>query len=47
MNLLCKIGMHRYKKRGSYTHFTSNIKDVRYECSRCGKTKNNIVIKRD
>lgn len=45
LKILCKIGFHKWEKAGGYTHFSSNVKEKRYICARCGKRKNKIITK--
>lgn len=39
MNILCKLGMHKWSKTRTVFHFESNVKDCEQYCMRCGKIK--------
>lgn len=38
-NLLCLIGLHKWKRSGGLNIYASNVKEKYFTCTRCGKTK--------
>ncbi|TQD23903.1 DUF1660 family phage protein [Methanolobus vulcani] len=45
ISILCKLGLHKWRKAGSFSNFSSNVRDQRYECARCGKRKTKVEAK--
>lgn len=43
--ILCRLGIHKWKKAGGISSFSSNVKEKHYVCTRCGKRQNKIVPK--
>jgi hypothetical protein len=39
MNILCRIGMHRWSNIQMHHIFQSNVKECHQHCLRCGKVK--------
>lgn len=44
-NFLCEIGIHKWKRAGGTSSFSSNVKEKYYVCARCGKRKTEIELK--
>jgi len=38
-NILCFIGLHKWKRSGGLNIYASNVKEKYFVCTRCGKTK--------
>jgi hypothetical protein len=38
-NILCLIGLHKWKRSGGLNIYTSNVREKYFVCTRCGKTK--------
>ena len=45
MNLLCKLGLHKWEKAGGFSQFSSNVREQYYVCKRCGEKKKEVVAK--
>jgi hypothetical protein len=39
VNLLCKLGFHKWSNTQMHHIFQSNVKDYQKHCLRCGKAK--------
>lgn len=38
-SILCMLGFHKWEKAGGVSYFSSNVKEKKYRCKRCGKMK--------
>ncbi|WP_292484236.1 hypothetical protein [Methanohalobium sp.] len=38
-SILCYLGLHKWKRAGGTSHFSSNVREKEYRCERCGRTK--------
>lgn len=38
-NILCLIGLHKWKRSGGLNIYASNVREKYFVCTRCGKTK--------
>lgn len=38
-NILCFIGLHKWKRSGGLNIYSSNVREKYFVCTRCGKTK--------
>ena len=45
LNILCEIGIHKWKKAGDIVYFSSNVKEKHYVCTICGERKNKVMSK--
>lgn len=36
-SILCYLGLHKWKRAGGSTHFSSNVREKKYRCERCGR----------
>jgi hypothetical protein len=38
-NILCLVGLHKWKRSGGLNIYASNVTEKYFVCTRCGKTK--------
>jgi hypothetical protein len=38
-NILCFLGLHKWKRSGGLNIYTSNVKEKYFVCTRCGNKK--------
>jgi hypothetical protein len=46
-SLLCFIGFHKWKRSGGLNIYSSNVKEIYFVCSRCGKKKTVYEAKKE
>ncbi|AKB78612.1 hypothetical protein MSHOH_2129 [Methanosarcina horonobensis HB-1 = JCM 15518] len=46
-NILCFIGLHKWKRSGGLNVYASNVREKYFVCERCGKKKTVYEPKKD